>query len=275
MTIELQHKIGKKVSPDIKKSQLTIHRSQFTKKVLAFTLAETLIVMGIIGIVSALTLPNLNSSTGDKETVAKVKKIYQNLDDAFNRAVAVYGPTEVWFISGGSAEDNNNRFGDRITEFMKLSKNCRHVRSSGSCWTKSTTKKIGGSDWSDLGANDYYKFISADGTAYALVVGVTDSKYSSLNIYFDVDGVSKGKNTLGKDIFSVRYSVSGKEFKPSGIVGDNDNFKNSCLAATAGGSCAAWVIYNENMDYLKADTSGKCKNNTNITLDWTSNTTCK
>ena len=50
----------------------------YMKKFLAFTLAETLIVMGIIGIVSALTLPNLNSSTGEKEKVAKVKKIYQS-----------------------------------------------------------------------------------------------------------------------------------------------------------------------------------------------------
>ena len=48
------------------------------KKVVAFTLAETLIVMGIIGIISALTLPNLNSSTGEKEKLAKVKKLYQN-----------------------------------------------------------------------------------------------------------------------------------------------------------------------------------------------------
>ena len=69
------------------------------KKFLAFTLAETLIVMGVIGIVAALTLPNLNSSTGDKERVAKAKKIYQNLTDAFGRAEVVYGPYEEWFIN--------------------------------------------------------------------------------------------------------------------------------------------------------------------------------
>lgn len=40
-------------------------------KKIAFTLAETLIVMGIIGVVAALTIPNLNSSTADKEKVAK------------------------------------------------------------------------------------------------------------------------------------------------------------------------------------------------------------
>ena len=58
-------------------------------KLLAFTLAETLIVMGIIGVVAALTIPNLNSSTADKEKVAKLKKVYSNLNDAIGRSEAV------------------------------------------------------------------------------------------------------------------------------------------------------------------------------------------
>ena len=74
------------------------------QKTIAFTLAETLIVMGVIGIVSALTLPNLNASTGEKEKIAKVKKIYQNLDDAIGRAVAVYGPMDEWFINDTTSE---------------------------------------------------------------------------------------------------------------------------------------------------------------------------
>lgn len=89
------------------------------KKFLAFTLAETLIVMGIIGIVSALTLPNLNSSTGEKEKVAKLKKIYQNLNDAVGRSAAVYGPFDE---TGGDSLAQT--WGDRLTEFMKVSKNC-------------------------------------------------------------------------------------------------------------------------------------------------------
>ena len=43
----------------------------FLKKGLAFTLAETLVVMGIIGVVAALTIPNLNQATGEKEIVAR------------------------------------------------------------------------------------------------------------------------------------------------------------------------------------------------------------
>ena len=77
------------------------------KKILAFTLAETLIVMGIIGIVSALTLPNLNSSTGEKEKIAKVKKIYQNVNDALGpvrllsilEIYACFGLSLIWYLS--------------------------------------------------------------------------------------------------------------------------------------------------------------------------------
>ena len=67
--------------------------------------------MGIIGVVAALTLPNLNSSTGDKEKVAKVKKIYSNLEDAYGRATAVYGPFDEWFKNDTTAEQKNKRFG--------------------------------------------------------------------------------------------------------------------------------------------------------------------
>ena len=64
---------------------------------LVFTLAETLIVMGVIGIVAALTIPNLNSSTNNMEKVAKVKKTYVQLVEAQDRATAIYGPIETWF----------------------------------------------------------------------------------------------------------------------------------------------------------------------------------
>ena len=50
-------------------SPLTTHNSLV--KAIAFTLAETLVVMGIIGVVAALTIPNLNQYTGAREKVAK------------------------------------------------------------------------------------------------------------------------------------------------------------------------------------------------------------
>ena len=119
--------------------------ANYFKKTLAFTLAETLIVMGIIGIVSALTLPNLNSSTGEKEKIAKVKKIYRDLDDAVTRAQAVYGPIETWKDLDSNEAAQATRFGERITEFMKVSKNCGIAVNQG-CFSKDTKINLDGSN---------------------------------------------------------------------------------------------------------------------------------
>ncbi|MBQ3311238.1 type II secretion system protein [bacterium] len=58
--------------------QSTHNSSLSTVRSYAFTLAETLIVMGIIGVVAALTIPNVNKNTGRAEAVAKVKKFILN-----------------------------------------------------------------------------------------------------------------------------------------------------------------------------------------------------
>lgn len=124
-------------------------------KCVAFTLAETLVVMGIIGVVAALTIPNLNQSTGDREKVAKVKKIYSNLEDAYGRATAVYGPLDEWFNGLSERKDKTERVGERLSEFMKVSKNCKM---QNGCY-------IAGSDDSD-----WYQFVLADGTSVGMIL---------------------------------------------------------------------------------------------------------
>ena len=209
------------------------------KKLLAFTLAETLIVIGIIGVVSALTLPNLNSSTGEKEKVAKVKKIYQNLDDAVGRAVAVYGPLAEWPSTGDASEY------ERIVEFMKIS------------------KKV-----------DNHEYILADGSSvyFSGQVGcysdMVSSSYPGQIICFelsvDIDGPNKGKNKPGYDMF---YFIATE----SGVFPDNTSTDTTVDGKPASkredGSyyATAWVIMNENMDYLKCFDK----------LNWTNQTSCK
>ena len=63
---------------------------------------------------------------------------------------------------------------------------------------------------------------------------------------------------LGKDIFSftiVRNS-SPTELRPDLGVAPIEAL-NNCFQS---GLCAEWVVNNGNLDYLKADTSGKCPN---------------
>ena len=260
-------------------SQLTTHNSLV--KAIAFTLAETLVVMGIIGVVAALTIPNLNQSTGDREKVAKLKKVYSNLEDAFGRATAVYGPIDEWFIN-----DNNNnvtmseRFANRVTEFMKISKNC--PSDENGCMATVPYKDL---DGNATGLNfvegalykSHPKYLFADGTAIAfdIINGSCNEDYSSSDttnnplregcggFYVDIDG-AKGANTIGKDLFLFYITKTGVYPMGSKLSSDASCFREST-------SCAAWVIETGNMDYLKAN-KGVCPNGT--TLSW-ENTSCK
>ena len=55
------------------------------RTVQAFTLAEVLITLGIIGVVAAMTLPTLINDKRNKELEAGFKKAYSIIQTAFNK----------------------------------------------------------------------------------------------------------------------------------------------------------------------------------------------
>lgn len=52
------------------------------KKALAFTLAEVLLTMTIIGVVAAMTIPTLHYQKVKKEYTTKLKNFYSKIDNA-------------------------------------------------------------------------------------------------------------------------------------------------------------------------------------------------
>lgn len=234
----------------------------------AFTLAETLVVMGIIGVVAALTIPNLSSSTANKENVARVQKAYSTINEAFERVQAEYGNIERWPLRDFGWNGNNatDFFANRMSEYLKVSKNCARNANQG-CMA-SSVKFLNGTSTTTNGYlavtdadTSAYKMILADGTGLAIMV-------ASGGIYMnvDIDGPRKGSGTMGKDWFGFVYSPGNgiKNLIPA-------NTGNLTSSFATGRGLTAWVIETGNMDYLKA-VNGTCKK-TNKTLSWT-NTTC-
>ena len=61
------------------------------RKQLAFTLAEVLITLVIIGVVAAMTVPSLMNNTNKKENIVRYKKAISTINQALNRNYALYG----------------------------------------------------------------------------------------------------------------------------------------------------------------------------------------
>lgn len=64
----------------------------------AFTLAEVLITLGIIGVVSALTLPVLVQKYRNNVVETKLKKFYSEINQAIQLSEAEYGAKETWYL---------------------------------------------------------------------------------------------------------------------------------------------------------------------------------
>ena len=242
------------------------------KKNLAFTLAEVLIVIGIIGVVAALTLPNLNHATGDKETVTRVKKAYSTLSDAFDRAQVIYGNFDTWFKD--FTEDDYygrcERMAKRITEFMKVSKDCG-ISDLENCKVSSS-----------ISGNGYTVGLS-DGMFLSFINSVSIGNNGFITV--DINGPNKGKNEDAKDIFC--FDIKDNQLYPGGGYGNVPNASDDSLASQCLNLnyCTEWVVTIGNLDYLKTHTvnerhcnGGKCSTDTKhkcpngVELSWTNNT---
>ena len=71
---------------------------------IAFTLAEVLITLGIIGVVSAMTIPTLMANHRKKVVETKLEKIYSVMNQAINLTNAEYGDVTNWIIDCGRSD---------------------------------------------------------------------------------------------------------------------------------------------------------------------------
>ena len=235
----------------------------------AFTLAEVLITLGIIGIVAALTLPSLIQSYREKETVAKLKKTYSILNQAMVNAVNEYGTLNTWGLGVGDSPEGAKLIQDRIfTPNLKIMDYCEKL---SSCVGGKPYKYITGTVHISYNNNwRYRRLILADGST--LIYSVSPNNCNSDTprawtgcavVTIDVDGYYKGPNTFGKDTFS--FNVMKNRIIPFGTQEENPNFQTSCNTKnTYGSACTAWVVFNENMDYLHCND-----------LSWNGKTRCK
>ncbi len=215
----------------------------------AFTLAEVLITLGIIGVVAAMTLPSLIADHREKQTVVQLKKVYSTLSNAYLSALNEYGPPGDWELPDRGVSGAGLKFMEKFGKFLQITKLC--PKGDDSCYPKRITSISGTVSNSDtLETNIAAHFVLPNGSAVALKVWQNNCVLDNdICAFFEVDvnGFQK-PNQYGKDLF--RFYVTPKTIIPYGSPtwAGGQTFDNTCLSGGSG--CTGWVLINENMDYL-------------------------
>lgn len=89
----------------------------------AFTIAEVIIVLGIIGIVAAHTIPTLLVNYQKQVTITKLKKFYLDMNQAIALSSLENGPPDEWDFGGAFNETDTLKWFDTyLANYLKSTK---------------------------------------------------------------------------------------------------------------------------------------------------------
>jgi len=205
------------------------------KKLAAFTLAEVLITLGVIGVVAAMTIPNLITAHQKKAAVAGLLEA----QSIINQALKMY--------TADTDEDGTLAFDTSLSEqefaekyfkpYLKVARVCTKMEDG--CWK---TGDFYG--YYDLAGNK-----KTDTVPYSLVLNngmilgfnkSTDVNYNLYMIIADIDGHS-AKNVMGHDVFAF-YLYNSDMVVKGGIDARYKNLKNGVYPGGFGWSGIPHVI---------------------------------
>ena len=231
---------------DVKRSSslFTLHSS--LKKRTAFTLAEVLITLGIIGIVAAIIMPSLINNYKKRETVNRLKSTYSIINNAMERAKADYGTDySIWQRSSHDRYDFELLYSLYIKPYIKTV----DVKKGTICRNYNCKKEYTTLSGQAMYQHDYGgSFILPNGALVHIIPYFCGVDLYSDIVYIDIDGPERGENRLGKDVFDYRLSIGHGEtakYIKNGIFATpcegftRDEILVKCSKDFDGASCAA------------------------------------
>lgn len=202
-------------------------------KLIAFTLVEVLVTLGIIGIVAAMTLPTLITKNQNKALEAGLKKNYSVILQAFEMYQAEHGER----LKAGDVNFNCSLMclKTKIIPYFKILRDCGYgaqVQKACIPYTGNGSiddernfrnyKTYNGEVIKQLNLFDDGQFILADGS---LILINNTANISNMYITVDVNGYLKNPNRWGHDLFTFQLMQNG-EILPMGDPRTIYNDKN-------------------------------------------------
>ena len=197
----------------------------------AFTLAEVLITLGIIGVVAALTLPSLIQKYQDQVLENQLKKMYSTLSQGIQKAMADDGvsnfyDTELFQACKSPGGGSSNACIQMVKKYFNVVavKKERREYYVGVIQTKYIDGKTVfiGRDKSKRrlypapfgGYNDFPFYVLADGSEFKFYSYLNFYSVGYGDFYIDTNG-EKGPNVPGFDMFNIyteENSANGSGF---------------------------------------------------------------
>ena len=208
-----------------------------------FTLAEVLIALGVIGVVSAMTLPVLIKIYNKNVIENQLKKSYTTMMQAIKMSEVYNDEVKYWtFPTENTIEKNQEFLNKYLSPYMKIINNCGIERG---CWSDVEYSMSGAKNTLISDPESSYKV-----NKFVIAGGINIAFYTStdglMRFYLDVNG-HKGPNTRGKDIFEfilLRDDDTALYFHSNGYNMSNSLLKANCKKSGSGDSCAEILIRN-------------------------------
>jgi len=184
----------------------------------AFTLAEVLITLGVIGIVAAMTIPVLVNSYQKTQTITQLKEVYSQLNNAMALAKVDNGTdVNAWDLPNSSLVAAETYFAQTyLMPYLKVIQDCGTTATAACSHDVGYTSNLSGSTNSfyTLGGASYYSFTLANGAIVTVQVFSQTGQSvgeSRVYVYMDVNGRTV-PNIMGKDTFLVElgYGTNDK-----------------------------------------------------------------
>lgn len=218
----------------------------------AFTLAEVLITLAILGVVAATVIPSLMNNIKNEQLVAMLKKDYSTLSQATQMIVADNGGS----IKGVCSDNDCLR--DLYGKYIKELKTCNNGAYIGECWHSNSGTKVAHyldgtaiTGWGPGGSvgvlvdGGFARFGSIASDCDSNLPGWSESLKNNIgcgSIAIDINGY-KAPNVMGRDIFY--FAILENRIAPYGT--DLDTYSSTCN--TSGYGCAAKVLREGAINY--------------------------
>ena len=181
----------------------------------AFTLAEVLIALVIIGVIAAITIPTIIADSQKQEKISRLKKVQTTLGGLILRSEVDNGPMNTWLMGSEIGDVRGDYWNVYFKPYFSDVRLCSDVFDCGYKYSLSFSKWQDAS-WNVATGTTRLLFILADGTVIFYPISTTNAKGEPAyveKVYVDING-PKEPNTYCKDVFPFKRDYQKNTIAP-------------------------------------------------------------